>query len=184
VTQPNRDLYQAGAALCDYVATNLTKALEHVQRELSTLDGFPGGSDPGMKVTASSELTSVERTADARWAMTDAREQLRDLKAQVLVSIRELNEYINEVQRMRVPKVVVKPEDKRKDACCSSQVGKHGVLEWGDPLCMDLGLSNRGGLCERHWKAWYRARKKADIDTSADFTPKVDADGNEVPAWH
>jgi hypothetical protein len=41
VTQPNRDLYQAGAALCDYVATNLTKALEHVQRELSTLDGVP-----------------------------------------------------------------------------------------------------------------------------------------------
>jgi hypothetical protein len=169
VTQPNRDLYQAGAALCDYVATNLTKALEHVQRELSTLDGYGGGSDPGMKVTASSELTSVERTADARWAMTDAREQLRDLKAQVLVSIRELNEYINEVQRMRVPKVVVKPEDKKRDLCCSNQAGKEGVLEWGDPLCMMPGV--KGGMCQAHYFRWYRHRADKGIDVTKDHMP-------------
>ncbi len=169
MTQPNRDLYQAGAALCDYVATNLTAALEHVQRELSTLDGYGGGSDPGMKVTASSELTSVERTADARWAMTDAREQLRDLKAQVLVSIRELNEYINEVQRMRVPKVVVKPEDKKRDLCCSGIAGKHKADVWGDPLCMLPAV--KAGLCSAHYMAWYRARRADGIDVSKDHQP-------------
>ena len=169
MTQPNRDLYQAGAALCDYVATNLTKALEHVSRELSTLDGFPGGSDPGMKVTASSELTSVERTADARWAMTDAREQLRDLKAQVLVSIRELNEYINEVQRMRVPKVVVKPEDKKRDLCCSGQMNREGQIEWGDPLCFMPGV--KLGMCTKHYQRYRKHCIANDIDRSRDFEP-------------
>ena len=168
MTKPNRDLWQAGAALQDYIATNVTSALEHIHRELTILDGYPAGNDEP-NVTATSELTSVERTVDARWALTNAREDLRDHKAQVLAAIRELNEFVNMVQRMRVPRVSVKPEDKKRDLCCSGGTGKHAALEWHDPTCMMPAV--KAGLCTAHYHAWYRARKRDGIDTSRDFEP-------------
>ena len=167
MTQPNRDLEQAGWQLQSIVAVNLTNALAHCVRELSILDGFSERGDT-VHVTASSEMTTVERQADARWQMTNAREDLRDAKAHVLLAIRELNELCNQVMRMRQPKQVTKP-DKKEGLCCSNQSGKEGVVEWGDPLCLDT--PTKGGLCARHYMAWYRARQKAGVDISKDFEP-------------
>ncbi len=170
MTRPNRDLDQAGHTLQSVIALNLTNALEHIARELSILDGFPERGEQA-NVQATSELTSVERHADARYALTEARETLRDHKAQVLQSIRELNEYINVVMRMRQPRNVTQPKAK-EGLCCSNQAGKAGAIEeWGDALCLDMGMSNRGGLCYKHWMAWYRYRKATGVDTSKDFEP-------------
>ena len=168
MTRPNRDLWQAGAALQDYIATNLTAALEHINRELSILDGYPAGNDEP-NVTATSELTTVERTADARWQLTNAREDIRDHKAAVLVAIRELNEYINLVSRMRVPRTVTRPEDKKKDLCCSGQMGKHKSIEWGNPDCLMPAVKK--GLCQSHYDAWRYACIRDGVDRSADFQP-------------
>lgn len=166
----NRDLYQAGAALQDYVAQNLTNALAHIVRELATLDGFSGGQDPGMKVTSSSELTTVESQADSRWMMTNAREDLRDAKAQVLHSIRELNDLCNQVLKLRQPKVVVKPEDKLKDCCANGQKGLDGAIEWGDPLCLLSGVKK--GMCQAHYMRYYRWSEAHGVDRSGkDFEP-------------
>lgn len=167
MTQANRDLEQAGWQLQTLVAVALTNALSHVQRELSVLDGHPERGEQ-VPVRASAELTTVERTADARWALTDAREELRDAKANVLLAIRELNELCNRVLRMRQPKVVTKPDD-TKGLCCSNQAGKHGVVEWGDPLCLRNGV--KAGLCGAHYQAWYRARLRDGIDTTKDYEP-------------
>ena len=180
MTQPNRDLSQAAHTLETIVAVRLTAALEHVHRELSALDGFPSRGEQ-VHVRASSELTSVESQADARWQMTDAREELRDLKDEVLLSIRTLSERCDAVMRLRLPREITKPDNK-EGLCCSNQQGKHAAHEWGDGTCLAHGLTNRGGLCETHWKAWYRARKRDGIDTSKDFTP-VTIDGQEQPAW-
>ena len=168
MTKPNRDLEQAGWTLTNVVAISLTSALEHIQRELSVLDGFSSGG-PEVVVSASADLTGPERHADARWQMTNAREDLRDAKAAVLVSIRDLSELCQAVLAMRVPKVVVKPEDRKKDLCCSHQSGKHAVVEWGDALCMMPGV--KAGLCQAHYMAWYRARVRDGIDTAKDFEP-------------
>lgn len=167
MTAPNVDLWQAGTALQGYVAQNLTAALQHIARELSALDGFPERGD-NVSVSATSELTSVERHADGRWQLTSAREDLRDHKAAVLLAIRELNEAINAAMRIRAPRDVTQP-NKKTGLCCSNQLGKHGVLEWGDPLCMMTAA--KAGLCQAHYMAWYRARIRDGIDTSRDFEP-------------
>lgn len=169
MTQPNRDLWQAGAALQDYIATNLTNALAHIIQELSILDGFPERGDT-VQVTASSELTSVERTADARWQLTNAREDIRDAKARVLKEITELNHLCNLVIAMRAPKVVVKPEDKLKGCCCAGQKGLDGVIEWGDPLCVMPAVKK--GMCQSHYFRYYRWSLAHGVDrTDKDFEP-------------
>jgi len=169
VTQPNRDLWQAGAQLQDYIATNLTNALAHIIQELSILDGFPERGDT-VQVTASSELTSVERAADARWALTNAREDLRDAKARLLTDIIALNRMCNQVIAMRAPKVVTKPEDKLKDCCANGQKGLDGAIEWGDPLCLLPAVKK--GMCQGHYFKFWRWSKEHGVDrTAKDFEP-------------
>ena len=168
MTQPNRDLDQAGWTLQHIVALQLSAALEHIQRELSAIDGFGSGA-PEIAVRASAELTGPERYADARWSLTAVREDLRDAKAAVQESIRDLNELCGQVLKMRMPKVVVKPEDTKRDLCCSHQQGKHACVEWGDPLCMMPSV--KSGLCQAHYMAWYRSRQRDNIDVSKDHEP-------------
>lgn len=168
MSKPNRDLDQAGWTLQAIVAVQLTAALDHVQRELSAIDGFGSGA-PEVAIRSSSDLTGPERYADARWALTDAREQLRDAKDAVLESIRDLHELCRRVLIMRTPKVVVKPEDTKRDLCCSHQSGKHAVIEWGDAHCFMPGV--KSGLCQRHYMAWWRARTRDGIDISKDHEP-------------
>ena len=168
MSKPNRDLDQAGWTLQHVVALQLTAALEHVHRELSAIDGFSSGT-PEVSVRASADLTGPERHADARWALTSAREDLRDAKTTLLASIRDLSELCREVIGMRAPKTVVKPEDTKRDLCCSHQSGKHGVIEWGDALCMMPSV--KSGLCQKHYMAWYRSRQRDGIDVSKDHEP-------------
>ena len=167
MTQPNVDLWQAGASLQGYIAQNLTAALQHIARELSALDGFPERGDQ-LSVRASAEMTSVERHAEGRWALTNAREDLRDRKAAALLSIRELNEAINEAMRLRAPRDVTQP-NKNQGLCCSNQLGLHAVIEWGDALCLRLPVKK--GLCEKHWKAYYRACERDGVDRTKDYEP-------------
>lgn len=171
MTAPNRDLEQAGWTLQQIVAVQLTAALEHIHRELSALDGYSSGS-PEVSVRAESELTSVERAAEARWALSNAREDLRDQKAEVLRQIRELNDLCNLVLRMRQPKVITKPEDQKRNLCCSGQSGLHAQIEWGDPLCMMPAVKK--GLCQKHYDAWRYARRRDGISTDGDYQPTGD----------
>ena len=165
--RPNRDLDAAGYSLQHVIAFEHAQALEHIGRELSAIDGFGSGA-PEVAVTGSSELTGPERYADARWSLTSAREALQNSKATLLEAMRNHHEMCVRINAMRVPKDVVKPQD-RSDLCCSHQGGKHAVIEWGDAFCMDR--SYKSGLCARHYQAWYRARKRDGIDTSKDFEP-------------
>lgn len=51
--------------------------------------------------------------------------------------------------------------------CRDNQHGKAGVIEWGDPLCLVAPI--KGGMCNKHYMAWYRFRKEHNIDTSHEF---------------
>ena len=165
--RPNRDLDAAGYSLQHVIANQVTLALEHIARELSAIDGYGSGA-PEVAVSASSELTGPERYADARWQLTSAREDLRDAKTRVLEAVRQLSEVCVQTIALRAPRDVVKPPD-RSGLCCTGQQGKHATIEWGDPLCMMPGI--KSGMCQAHYMAWYRARKRDNIDVSKDFEP-------------
>lgn len=164
MSAPNRDLEQAGHSLSTIIAVNLTAALEHVRRELAVLDGFPERGDQ-VAVRASSEMTSVERAVDQRYVLLSAREDLRDRKQAVLVAIRELNDLINHVSRLRAPKSA--PE--RRTLCRDGIVGKDGAHlsradgGWSDEQCFNHPYAQ--GLCEPCYRRWLRWKKTQGTDT-------------------
>jgi hypothetical protein len=164
---PNRELWQAGAALMDYIGLNYQHAMMHLSQELSICDGYPAGNDEP-NVTATSELTSVERAANARLTITTCRDDLEAQRAETLAHIRILNEMCTGAQQFRTPKVVTEP-DSKKACCATGQVGKEGAIEWGDPLCLMPQV--KGGMCQAHYYRWYRHRQEHGIDTSKDFEP-------------
>ena len=169
MSKPNRDLEMAGWSLQNIVAVNVTAALEHIARELHALDGFTGGGDPGMRVQSTSELTTVEAVADERWRMRSAVEELRDAKADVLSSIRALNELCNALQRLRAPKVPQRGTEALKGLCGSAQVGKEGADVWGDANCPMPAV--KGGMCQAHWWRWHRHKRAIGVDVSRDHEP-------------
>lgn len=187
MTQPNRDLEQAGWTLQQIVAVQYTAAQDHIRRELSTLDGYPSGGGSSERVSGGGAkwrvqqdahgdaeeiaVTGTERDAVARMDLWAAGEGLRLTQVRLLTVLRELNDMCNQVQRMRQPKVVTKPEDQKRNLCCSGQTGKHAVIEWGDPLCLMPGV--KAGLCQAHYMAWWRARRRDGIDTSRDHEPSM-----------
>jgi hypothetical protein len=165
MTQPNRDLDQAGHTLQHVLAHNLTAALEHLARELHNVDGFPERGE-SLGVQATSELTSTERAADVRFDLRSKLEDLRDAKAHMLKALHVLNDEINEAMRMRVPKNVKAPG---KPTGLCDQTGKEGAIEWGDPLCPMPAV--KGGMCQAHYFRWYRHRQEHGIDVSNDHQP-------------
>lgn len=168
MTRPNRDLDLAGHLLQNVMAVSYQQARAHLALELSYLDGYPAGNDEP-NVTATAELTTVERCADARIDLTTIDSELEALKVETLGMIRLLNEAINTAARKRVPRVTVRPEDKKRDLCCTGQVGKEGAIVWGDPLCLMPAV--KAGMCQAHYFRWYRHRVDNGIDTSRDYEP-------------
>ena len=168
MTRPNRDLEQAGHTLSTVLAPNLTAALAHIAQELSALDGFPERGEQAA-VTASSESTSVERTMQARYDLSEAREALGDRKRDVLYALRDLNDCINFCLRLRVPRET-KPAS-TKGLCCEGQKGMDGAIEWGDALCFDQAMAK--GLCSRH----YQARRRWMVLQGRE----VEVDGSDLP---
>ena len=167
--KPNRDLEVAGWSLQNTISVNHTSALERLVRELAAVDGYGSGA-PEVAVRSSADLTGPERHADARLEYLAMIDEVKTKGTAVLVAIRELNDAHTRAQALRAPKVIVNARDKQ-GLCCSNQAGKHAVVEWGDALCMDNGDSARGGLCDKHWWRWYRARKRDGIDVSKEFQP-------------
>ncbi len=185
MTQPNRDLYQAGAALCDYVAKKYAEAIDHLTREATIIDGFAAkgeqvqvsGGGAVWYVVADEHgeaeavaVTSVEKAVGVRIDLDDMHADLRYQRATVLLELRKLTELVDKASRMRVPRNKVEPKDK-EGRCCSGQAGKEGAVVWGDALCMENGDPRRGGLCPGHYMKWYRHRKAIGVDTSRDFEP-------------
>jgi hypothetical protein len=160
----DNDLDQAGATLQSHSNFLYVNAHHHLRLELSALDGFPERGD-SVQVSASAELTSVERAADGRMAIHSAQDALREAKANVLAALVAMNEEANRALRLRAPRNPVQPQQ-AKGFCSEAQSGLHAVAEWGEP-CYDLGLKK--GLCDTHYKAWYRACLRDGIDRSKDF---------------
>jgi hypothetical protein len=165
---PNRDLDQAGHLLMNVMALSFQQARAHLATEVSYCDGYPAGND-SPNVTASAELTSVERAASTRYDLSTIDLELQALKVETLGMIRLLNEAINRAAGIRVPRTIVRPEDKKKNLCCTGQTGLEGAIVWGDPLCMMPNVKK--GLCQAHYSKYRRHCESLGIDRSRDYEP-------------
>ena len=113
-------------------------------RRLHAIDGYPTGTDTP-KVTATTELTSVEQAAGQRIILeADLRSLDDELNAVVLILVnlaRECDRIIG--LQLDGP------------GRCSA-IGRQGAIEWGDANCWNA--PDRGPLCaacyhrERRWR--------------------------------
>jgi hypothetical protein len=169
VSKPNQRAEQAGYRLQAIIAPNITAALEHIGRELSVLDGWPERGD-SVPVSASAELTSVERAANARFELTGAREDLRDKLDDAMAAIDSLQWHVQLILRMRVPrdvKGIAKPSTLCRDGITDAT--RAGSLEWHDPTCMMPAVKK--GLCQIHYDARRYWCKTHGVDTSNEYEP-------------
>ena len=184
MTSPNRDLDQAGHSLQMVIAVSYSNTQDHIRREMSLLDGY--GARGGDEVIVSSSgrtirvededgnpdnvpVTGVEAAMIARADLWSFLEGLELQKKRTLLEIRKLNELVVAGSRLRMPRNVVKPEDQKRNLCCSGQQGKHDAITWGDPLCMMPAVKK--DLCQKHYDAWRYACNRDGIDRSKDYEP-------------
>ena len=184
MTAANRDLDQAGHSLQHVLAPGYSACMVHLVQEMHLLDGYAsrGGDDvivssSGRTIRVVDEhgdpdnvpVTAVEAAMIARMDLFGFIEGLRAKHGELLRTVRELNELIVQGSRLRQPKAVVKPEDQKRNLCCSGQTGKHAQIEWGDPLCMMPAVKK--DLCQKHYDAWRYACNRDGIDRSKDYEP-------------
>ena len=132
--------------------------------------------DDGEEQTDYIEFTAVERAGEQSYALTSIREDMRD---QVAATLRAYTEFCGHIKALMVvthtasrtglskaDREALKADAVHPSVCSDNQVGKHAVDEWGDGICILPGV--KGGLCQRHYYAWYRARQRDGIDTTRD----------------
>jgi hypothetical protein len=110
-------------------------------------------------------LTVVERAADVRYREGLHREEIRDRLDGLEITVRELQRYLRQVIGRPTADDITQPVP----MCRDNQMGKHAADEWGDPLCPMT--SDKGGLCSRHYKAWWTARRRDGINVRSDHEP-------------
>lgn len=156
-TKPNAKLQRVAGLLLG-VSTEVTKALEDVHAELSTL-GFPGSSSNGANFLAT-DMDPVAGDAVRIAELGSWREDMRDAITDLEQRTDALIRLVKRVRNINWAHGV--------KLCAEGQQGRQGSIEWGDPTCTELPV--RSDLCrncydrERLWRV------------------KHDVPGNEEPA--
>lgn len=161
MTKPNRTAEEAGYALQGPIAASITKALDHLARELSAADGFAERGD-SVNVMATSELTPTERAADARYELHAAVDSLKDALQDAVQAIRRLNWTTQAAMRIRAPRNAVQPNAAKLCRDGITDTTRQGSLEWHDPTCMKG--ADRLGLCTAHYFARRRWAEAHQVD--------------------
>lgn len=149
----------ATVKLLERISHLLPAVNDHIHRELALCDGYPGGSD-APKVRAASELTPVERVAEARLRLTRHRDQLTDDLATIASIAHNMITRAERTLGIRVPV----PR-------CTGGFGREGHLEWGDPTCGNVPSnpestvagSARREMCDKHRIAEGRWRQANNL---------------------
>lgn len=153
----------AGDKLLNYVAPNVSQAVNALRERLAHLDGYPSGGESAGKVSASSPDTATERVAARRLILDRILDDLREAITDCCHTIDLLGRMADDALRDAQPDY--KPVEAA--VCRDAQHGKDGNLEWGDVLCTRSPV--KAGLCSAHYQRWYRWRTEHGIDTSRDF---------------
>lgn len=161
MTAPNERLANAGHKLTNIIAIQMTTAVQAIAERLTQLDGAGGG---GERTGSSSDVSNpTERAALKRYHLTAVREDLREAITDCCNTIDKLGEMVDDALR----NAGHIPEQTEQPLCRDGQVGREGVLEWGDPLCCRLPV--KGQLCAAHYAKSYRYRTDKRINTVKDF---------------
>ena len=189
MTDPrNARVMQLGWIMTELLARDVTAALEAINERLARADGYPtqtiGASAPAGEprpvlsglcescerprpcyIHDGASLTTVERAADQRYRYGLQREELRDRIEGLEIAVNSTLRYA----RMVLGTPLAEDVTQAVPMCRDNQVGKHAVDEWGDPLCPMT--ADKGGLCQRHYLAWWRARDRDGINVRGDHEP-------------
>lgn len=166
--RPN-DRAQRTAAKLLGIAPDITRAVELLREEQDSL-GYPrtstatgkisGGGltiavkhwDNGIEETDHVPATTVEKTVIDGGARSTMRQDLGD-------HIRAAEDAVSRLDKLtRRILGLPNPSAEQEPLCADKQMGREGVIEWGDPTCTELPLSNYG-VCsrcyhrERRWRA-------------------------------
>jgi hypothetical protein len=148
--------------LAEGLTTKLPAARAVLLEQRLQLDGLVGRAYDGDRITGGkAELTTVERLASQQQHIDRQLRDLSDNLNAVVLTLRNLHRDCDATCSTRTEHVI--------DQCRDGQVGKDGTLDWGDATCQDG--ATKGGLCSRHYMAWYRWRQANGVDTSRMFQP-------------
>jgi hypothetical protein len=137
----------------------VTAALEHVAREERVTDGYPAtASGNGATCgTATAELTSVERAADARYRLRSIREEIRDDLLALELRADALGKLCRETLGYRAPAPALCDGRSFAGAELPWTPHSHDPRNgWHDAACRDA--ADDSGLCpkcrvrERRWR--------------------------------
>jgi hypothetical protein len=135
----------------EHIGIKLPAAKAELLYRLHTIDGYPTGTY-APKVTATTELTTVEVAADQRIHLeADLRWLDDELNAAVLV-LANLARECDRIIGMRL----------QGPGRCSA-VGRQGAIEWGDANCWNA--PDRGPLCARCYQRERRWRQHNGLPT-------------------
>jgi len=157
------------ARLAEHVtALTVTNGIRQLQAE--RIRAIEDGPDRGESVGRSTDTTSTtERQAAEGYRIGLLIEDLRDAVHGFEIAHRHLLDLANDACRTRAFSAPATPgEDQPKISVCrDQQMGRAGVIEWGDPLCIKAAV--KAGLCGQHYMCWYRYRTAHGISTDHEF---------------
>lgn len=129
--------------LTEGLTTKLPAARDQLNRTINAIDGYPVGTD-SPKVTASSELTTVENAAHQRIRLQEERMGIDIALNGITTALAELHRACDRII------------GRQPVARCTGGQGRSGSIEWGDANCWSI--PSRNGLCdacyqrERRWR--------------------------------
>jgi len=133
------------------IGQKLPAARTELLRRLHAIDGYPVGTD-APKVTATTELTTVEQAAAQRINIhTDLQALDDELNAAVLT----LTNLAADCDRIIGTRLT-------GPGRCSS-TGREGAIDWADPNCWDAPA--RGSLCPKCYQRERRWRQRNGLPT-------------------
>lgn len=148
MTQPNQRLIRTAWILEKQTAMLVSHALEHIQLELSTVDGYGTAGDGTGR--SSGDASSVERAGAIRHELTGSREQIRKDIDTLVQSVDDFDGFLRKTLGNRVPRHI-------PDLCNGQKYegwlnlwrsgSKDEANGWADATCR--GIAGPSGLCLR-----------------------------------
>ncbi len=170
--KPDRKLHTTGQALADYTAYDVTKAQEHLHKQLTICDGHLERGDQ-VAVSSSGTTSSTEAAMLARTRITDARDKIDTSITEVFDAINRLAWALRAAMRINAPQDVVQPSKAKLCMDGLTDATRPGSMEWHDPTCRAAPTTR--GLCTKHYNAMYYWRRTHGMD------PVPESDLPQVP---
>lgn len=157
-TSETSRLLQLSRALED-LAYDTARTLEHVTRELRDLDGHKAatlGGGPARTYDPTTDLTLVERIANARFDLTSTRDQIRDDILTLETLIASYRHVLDRGLRHRAPTTAGRYCDGRNlpGSDLRWTPNAHGNNGWFDPACRRPTMTTLCDRCEKRYARW------------------------------